>query len=395
MKVAIAIDSFKGSLSSIATGNAAAEGVRRVFPDAECRVRPLADGGEGTVDALVAGLGGEQKTVTVTGPAGKPVNAKYGLLPDGVAVMELAEAAGITLVSGAEKNPLYTTTYGVGEMILDAVKNGARKFVIGIGGSATNDGGAGMLQALGFRLLDSSGNDIPRGGAGLAKLSRIEPPEPSNLQTFKLSNFRIACDVTNPLCGPNGASAVFGPQKGATPETVRELDEALAHFAEIVDKSKSEVEVEQRSLSSAVRLGTSTSPHAPGTGAAGGLGFAFKAFLGAELVPGVDLILNETHLEDFIRDADIVITGEGRLDGQTVMGKAPIGVARLAKRYGKRVLAFSGILGDGVEAVNAAGVDAYFPILRKLVPLEEALDVKNAAANLSATVEQVFRVLKI
>ena len=394
MKVTIAIDSFKGSLSSIAAGNAAAEGVRRVFPDAECRVRPLADGGEGTVDALVTGLGGELKRVTVTGPSGKPVTAKYGLLPDGVAVMEMAEAAGITLVSGEEKDPRYTTTYGVGEMILDAVKSGAKTFVIGIGGSATNDGGAGMLQALGFRLLDAEGNDIPRGGIGLAKLQKIEPPSILNFELSTL-NFDVACDVKNPLCGPSGASAVFGPQKGATPEMVKELDAALAHFAEVEDKSKSKVEVEQRSLSSAVRLGTPTSPQTPGAGAAGGLGFAFKAFLNAELVPGVDLILNETHLEDFIRDADIVITGEGRLDGQTVMGKAPIGVARLAKKHGKRVLAFSGILGDGAEAVNAAGIDAYFPILRRLVTLEEALDVKNASANLSATVEQAFRLLKI
>ena len=407
MKVAIVIDSFKGSLSSIAAGNAAAEGVRRVFPDAECRVRPLADGGEGTVDALVAGLGGEPRRVTVTGPAGKTVTAKYGLLPDGVAVMEMAEAAGITLVSGEEKNPLRTTTYGVGEMILDAVKNGARKFVIGIGGSATNDGGAGMLQALGFRFLDSAGHDIPRGGLGLTQLAKIEAPAQSNNlnnQTIEQFSFRVACDVKNPLCGPNGASAVFGPQKGATPEMVKELDGALAHFAEIVEK------VERRGGGGQWNLSTSSagqpekeSNHhcpppslfstSPGAGAAGGLGFAFKAFLNAELVPGVDLILNETHLEDFIRDADVVITGEGRLDGQTVMGKAPIGVARLAKKYGKRVLAFSGILGDGVEAVNAAGIDAYFPILRKLVPLEEALDVKNAAANLTSTVEQVFRLL--
>ena len=394
MKVAIAIDSFKGSLSSIAAGTAAAEGVRRVFPDAECIVRPLADGGEGTVDALVAGLGGEPKTVTVTGPAGKPVNAKYGLLPGGVAVMEMAEAAGITLVSSAEKNPLHTTTYGVGEMILDAVRNGAKTFVIGIGGSATNDGGAGMLQALGFRLLDKDGHDIPRGGAGLSKLEKIEAP-PLDFDLGLRLSFRIACDVKNPLCGPNGASAVFGPQKGATPEMVRELDSALAHFAEIADESNFKVEVEERKLNSAVRLRlpTLTLSRAPGAGAAGGLGFAFKAFLGAELVPGVDLILNETRLEDFIRDADIVITGEGRLDGQTVMGKAPIGVARLAKKYGKRVLAFSGILGDGVEAVNAAGIDAYFPILRKLVSPEEALDVSNASANLTATVEQVFRLL--
>ena len=385
MKVAIAIDSFKGSLSSIAAGNAAAEGVRRVFHDAECRVRPLADGGEGTVDALVAGLGGELRTVTVTGPAGKPTKAKYGLLPDSIAVMEMAEAAGITLVSDAERNPLHTTTYGVGEMILDAVKNGAKAFVIGIGGSATNDGGAGMLQALGFSLLDKDGNDIPRGGAGLARLAKIEGGNPFHDYDSQLRlSFRIACDVTNPLCGPNGASAVFGPQKGATPEMVRELDAALEHFAEIESTyHRSSLITYHSSLASSA-----------GVGAAGGLGFAFKAFLDAELVPGVDLILNETHLEDFIRDADIVITGEGRLDGQTVMGKAPIGVAQLAKKHGKRVLAFSGILGDGVEAVNAAGIDAYFPILRRLVTLEEALDVKNAAANLSATVEQAFRILK-
>ena len=403
MKVAIAIDSFKGSLPSVAAGNAAAEGVRRVFPDAECVVRPLADGGEGTVDALVAGLGGELKTVTVTGPAGKPTKAKYGLLPEGVAVMEMAEAAGITLVSDSEKNPLYTTTYGVGEMILDAIRQDAKTFVIGIGGSATNDGGAGMLQALGFRLLDAVGNDIPWGGAGLAKLAKIDS---SDLK-FQISDFRfrIACDVTNPLCGPNGASAVFGPQKGATPEMVATLDAALANFARVASGASRSSGSSGASISSgssgasrsrdtSVASIPSDTNESPGAGAAGGLGFAFKAFLGAELVPGVDLILGETRLEDFVKDADIVITGEGRLDGQTVMGKAPIGVARLAKKHGKRVLAFSGILGDGVEAVNAAGIDAYFPILRKLVTLEEALDVKNAAANLSATVEQAFRLLK-
>ena len=391
MKVAIAIDSFKGSLSSVEAGNAAAEGVRRVFPDAECEVRPLADGGEGTVDALVAGLGGELKRVTVTGPAGKPTDAKYGLLPDGTAVMEMAEAAGITLVSGEEKNPLYTTTYGVGEMILDAVKNGAKKFVIGIGGSATNDGGAGMLQALGFRLLDKDGNDIPRGGLGLAKLAKIEPPtEPLNRLTAEPLNFRVACDVKNPLCGPNGASAVFGPQKGATPEMVAQLDAALANFSRVTSASSTS----RGSSASSSYSDSSDASLYPGAGAAGGLGFGFKAFLNAELVPGVDLILNETRLEDFVRDADVVITGEGRLDGQTVMGKAPIGVAKLAKKYGKRVLAFSGILGDGVEAVNDAGIDAYFPILRKLVTLEEALDVANASANLTSTVEQAFRLLK-
>ena len=421
MKVAIAIDSFKGSLSSIAAGKAAAEGVRRVFPDAECLVRPLADGGEGTVDALVAGLGGELRTVTVTGPAGRSTVAKYGLLADGVAVMEMAEAAGITLVSGAERNPLHTTTYGVGEMILDAARQGAKKFVIGIGGSATNDGGAGMLQALGFRLLDADGNDIPRGGAGLAKLAEIDCGKVD--AALDGVSFKIACDVKNPLCGPDGASAVFGPQKGATPEMVAALDAALANFDRVsrvdrvdrvfrvdrVDRVFRGDRVDRVGRVSRVGRGDrvdrvdrgdggdggiSEYGLYPGAGAAGGLGFAFKAFLGAELVPGVELILGETGLETFVRDADVVITGEGRLDGQTVMGKAPIGVARLAKKYGKRVLAFSGILGDGVEAVNEAGIDAYFPILRKLVTLEEALDVGNAAANLAATVEQAFRILK-
>ena len=395
MKVTIAIDSFKGSLSSVEAGRAAAAGVRRVFPEAECVVRPLADGGEGTVEALVAGLGGELKTVTVTGPAGRPTVATYGLLSDGVAVMEMAQAAGITLVSGEEKNPFHTTTFGVGEMILDAAKNGAKKFVIGIGGSATNDGGAGMLQALGYRLLDAEGNDVPRGGIGLAKLAKVESPKTLDSQLATL-DFKVACDVKNPLCGPQGASAVFGPQKGATPEMVARLDAALANFARVAsDSGVARGPRDAGDPNDSRDPDDSKDPSLfPGAGAAGGLGFAFKAFLGAELVPGVDLILDETRLEDDVRDADVVITGEGRLDGQTVMGKAPIGVAKMAKRYGKCVLAFSGVLGDGVEAVNAAGVDAYFPILRKLVSLEEALDVKNAAANLSATVEQAFRLMR-
>ena len=372
MNVTIAIDSFKGSLSSMEAGLAAAEGVKRVFPGADCQVRPLADGGEGTVDALVAGLGGELRHVTVTGPAGRPVTAKYGLVGK-TAVMEMAEASGITLVSGAEKNALLTTTFGVGEMILDAVKAGAESFVIGIGGSATNDGGAGMLQALGWRLLDADGKEIPRGGASLAKLSEIIPPSSNLRPPASGLSFRIACDVKNPLCGPQGASAVFGPQKGATPEGVKTLDAALAHFASVAGDP-------------AVT---------PGDGAAGGLGFAFRRFLGAELVPGVELILGETKLEEFVRDADVVVTGEGRLDGQTVMGKAPIGVARLAKAHGRPVLAFSGCLGDGAEAVNAAGIDAFFPILRKITTLDEALEKSVAAANLTATVEQAFRVLAI
>ena len=231
MKVVIAIDSFKGSLSSIAAGEAAAAGIRDAIPDAETVVRPLADGGEGTVDALIAGMGGERRTVAVTGPMGRPVEAAYGILPGGTAVMEMAAAAGITLVPGAERNPLVATTFGVGEMIADAIRAGCRRFVVGIGGSATNDGGAGMLQALGFGLLDAEGNGIPRGGAGLEKLGRIETT--NVLPELKECSFQIACDVTNPLCGEWGASAVFGPQKGATPEMVARLDAALARFAAV------------------------------------------------------------------------------------------------------------------------------------------------------------------
>ena len=370
MRIVFAIDSFKGSLSSIEAGNAAAEGARRVFPDAECVVRPLADGGEGTVEALAAGLGGELRTVAVTGPAGRPAEAAYGVV-GGTAIMEMAQAAGITLVSGAERNPLHTTTFGVGEMIRDALAHGCRRFVVGIGGSATNDGGAGMLQALGFRLLDREGRDIPRGGEGLASLARID--RTMALPELAACEFRIACDVTNPLCGARGASAVFGPQKGATPAMVATLDAALAHFAAVAGGD----------------------PDFPGAGAAGGLGFAFREFLGGELKSGVALVLEETRFEEAIRGADLVVTGEGRLDAQTVMGKAPIGVARLAKRSGKKVLAFSGCVTPDAGVVNEHGIDAFFPILRQVTTLEEALEKGTAAANLAATAEQAFRCFRL
>ena len=370
MKIVFAIDSFKGSLSSLEAGNAAAEGAKRAFPDAECVVRPLADGGEGTVEALAAGLGGELRTVTVTGPAGHPTDAVYGIVGE-TAILEMAQAAGITLVSGAEKNPLHTTTYGVGEMIRDALAHGCRRFIVGIGGSATNDGGAGMLQALGFRLLDRAGQEIPRGGEGLARLDRID--RAAVLPELATCAFRVACDVTNPLCGAMGASAVFGPQKGATPEMVATLDAALAHFAEV----------------------SGGEPEAAGAGAAGGLGFAFRTFLGGELKRGVEIVLEETRLAEAIQDADLVVTGEGRLDAQTVMGKAPIGVAHLAKRLGKRVIAFSGCVTPDAGAVNEHGIDAFFPILREVTTLETALEKGHAAANLAATAEQVFRCFRL
>ena len=366
MKVAIAIDSFKGSLGSLEAGNAIVDGIKRVVPEAECEVRALADGGEGTVEALATGLGGELRKVAVTGPAGRMVEATYGVAGT-TAIMEMAQAAGITLVSGEEKNPLRTTTFGVGEMIKDAIAYGCRRFIIGIGGSATNDAGVGMLQALGFRFLDSAGNDVGYGGGSLTNIAEID--RKGILPELGECTFRVACDVTNPLCGEKGASAVYGPQKGATAEMVAELDSALAHFA-------------------AIALGDA---QFPGSGAAGGLGFAFREFLGAELKSGVEIVLEEVRFEDIVREADLIITGEGRLDSQTIMGKAPIGVARMAKKYGKKVLAFSGCVTSDAGIVNDYGIDAFFPILREVVPLETALEKGYAAANLAATTEQVLR----
>ena len=370
MKIVFAIDSFKGSLGSMEAGRAAAEGAKRAIPVAECVVRPLADGGEGTVEALAAGMGGELRSVKVSGPLGAPATATYGIA-GATAVMEMAQASGITLVPAAERNPLVASTYGVGEMISDAISRGCRRFVVGIGGSATNDGGAGMLQALGFKLLDASGAELPRGGAALSKLAKIERgPETEKLAGCE---FRIACDVTNPLCGPKGASAVFGPQKGATPAMVEELDSALARFAEV----------------------SGGDADFPGSGAAGGLGFAFRTFLGAELKSGVDIVLEETGLEGFVKDADVVVTGEGRLDAQTAMGKAPYGVARLAKKHSAKVIAFAGCVTPDAVRLNECGIDAFFPILREITMLERALEKEYAAANLAATAEQAFRCFQL
>ena len=373
MKVVIAIDSLKGSLSSVEAGTAAAAGIHRVDPAVETVVCPLADGGEGTVQALTEGLGGRLVSVSVTGPAGKQVICPYGIIDQTqTAIIEMSGAAGITQVHGDEKNPLYTTTYGVGEVICDAIRNGCRRFIIGIGGSATNDGGIGMLQALGFGLLDAEGKQIPFGAVGLESLAAITTDHV--LPELSECTFRIACDVTNPLCGSNGCSAVFGPQKGADADMIARMDSALASYASLCQKQFPK-----------------TDPAAPGTGAAGGLGFAFQTFLSAVLEPGIQIVLDEIRLRDDVRDADLVITGEGRLDGQTVMGKAPIGAAKLAKEYGKPVIAFSGCVTKDASACNAAGIDAFFPILRSVISLEAAMDVKNAAENMTNTVEQAFR----
>ncbi len=374
-KVVIAIDSFKGSMTSLEAGQSAAEGIRRVYPEAEISVRPLADGGEGTVDAIVSGCGGRMTEVQVTGPAGKPVCCSYGILEaQKTAIIEMSGAAGITQVSGKEKNPMTTTTYGVGEVIRDAIEKGCRHFIVGIGGSATNDGGVGMLQALGFGFLNAEGTPIGFGAAGLKELRHITSDQA--MPELSECSFRVACDVSNPLCGPQGCSAIYGPQKGATTDMIPEMDAYLKDYAALAKTQFPKAD-----------------PDYPGAGAAGGMGFAFLTFLNASLEPGVGIVLEETKLRQYAENADIVITGEGRLDGQTVMGKAPIGVAKIAKEYKKPVLAFSGCVTKDAIACNAHGIDAFFPVLRSVVSLEDAMDRDNAMQNMQDTVEQVFRVI--
>jgi len=375
MKIVVAIDSLKGSLTSLEAGMAIKQGIGRAIPDADVCVRPLADGGEGTVEALVLGMNGRNVSVTVSGPLGKPVECIYGILEESkTAIVEMSGAAGITLVSEQERNPLNTTTYGVGEVIKDAIQKGCRHFIVGIGGSATNDGGIGMLQALGYGFLDKNGNQVSFGAKGLKDLAEIT--DTNVIPELKECTFRVACDVTNPLCGELGCSAIYGPQKGATPSMIMQMDKWLGDYAD---------------------LATSKFPNAnpvyPGTGAAGGMGFAFLTFTNAVLESGIKIILDETRLEDFVKDADIVVTGEGRLDGQTVMGKAPIGVANIAKKYDKLVVAFSGCVTEDAVACNGGGIDAFFPILRGVVTLQEAMSKEVAEKNMIATVEQTFRLI--
>lgn len=375
MKVVIAIDSLKGSLSSMEAGMAIKDGILAAKPDAEIIVKPLADGGEGTTDALIEGMNGERIDLTVTGPMHTPVDAYYGYLKDtNTAVMEMASAAGITLVPDSEKNPLLATSYGVGEMINDAIQRGCRNFIIGIGGSVTNDGGIGMLKALGVRFLDENGEDAGEGGQALAKVARIDVSGMNPL--LKECHIQVACDVNNPLCGENGSTYVYGPQKGVTEDMKKTLDEAMAHFARVTSET---LENDYMNI--------------PGAGAAGGLGYAFLAYTGAALTPGIELILDAVGLEEELSGADVVVTGEGRLDFQTAMGKAPVGVARLAKKYNAKVIAFAGSVTKEATACNNEGIDAFFPILRGVCTLAEAMDPVAARNNMTATVEQVFRLL--
>ena len=376
MRIVIAIDSFKGSLDTFEAGRGAAEGVLRVYPEAEVRVCPLADGGEGTVDAVTSALGGERVSVAVTGPLGEVVVAEYGMIADrGTAVMEMSAAAGITLVEEHRRDPLVTTTYGVGEMIAHAIRGGCRRFIMGIGGSATNDGGVGMLSALGFEFLDKEGKPIATGGRGLESLATIRTD--GAIAELGECDFLVACDVKNPLCGNDGCSAVYGPQKGADPQTVKRMDRWLENYARLTSEILPEADKDF-----------------PGAGAAGGMGFALMSYLGGRLMSGIRLVMDETGLEEKIASADMVITGEGRLDGQSCMGKAPVGVASVAKKYGLPVIALSGCVREDAVLCNQHGIDAFFPILKAPCSLEEAMDKENAFRNIADTAEQAMRLVR-
>ena len=355
MRVVIAPDSFKECLPAAAVAKALADGWRRVFPEADIACVPMADGGEGTVDALVAATGGRPVTVSVTGPLGDPLDATYGLLGDGrTAVIEMAAASGLALAPPEARNPAVATTYGTGELMRHALDTGAERMIVGIGGSATNDGGAGMAQALGFSLLDAHGAALPPGGAALASLARIDAS--GRHPALDACDVRVGCDVDNPLCGPEGASHVYAPQKGAAPETVERLDVALHHFAAQIEAQRG------------VRV-----IDVPGAGAAGGLGAGLLAFAGAQLEAGVPLIAEACGLAGRIAGADLLLTGEGRLDAQSAYGKTPVGVARIAKAQGVPVIAVAGALAPGYEAVYACGIDAAYSCCAAPMPVSQAV----------------------
>jgi glycerate kinase len=375
VKILICPDSFKESLPALEVARQIEAGIGDALPDAECRLAPMADGGEGTVAAMVAGLGGRLCRKMVTGPLGSPVNAVYGLSGDGRrAIIEMAAAAGLALVPPAQRDPSRTTSFGLGELIADALDQGARHLIIGIGGSATNDGGAGMAQALGVGLRDGAGMPLPYGGGGLERLAEIDMAKLDK----RLGECRIevACDVDNPLTGPRGASVVFAPQKGADAAMVERLDAGLSHFAGIIRQ----------------QLGMDVAA-LPGGGAAGGLGAGLHAFLGAELRPGVEIITEAIGLPALIGWADLIITGEGRLDGQSLGGKVPVGIARAAARLGKPVIVIAGSLGDGAEGLETAGITAMVSCVPGPCTLEAAL--VGAADNIRRTARNVAAMLRV
>ena len=375
MRIIVAPDSYKGSVSALGVAEAMERGIHAVFPEAEVLKVPIADGGEGTVKALVAATGGHLVDTEVCGPLGEPVRAHWGISGDGAtAFLEMASASGLPLVPKERRDPRLTSTFGTGELMKAALDAGLRKLVIGIGGSATNDGGTGMARALGARFLDAEGQDLPEGGASLARLARIDLSglDPRLIEASLL----VACDVDNPLCGPRGASAVYGPQKGATPEMVQELDAALGVFARVA----------------AAATGRDVALK-PGAGAAGGLGAGLLFFTPANLRPGVSIVLETTGFEALVQGADLVLTGEGRTDFQTAMGKAPVGVAAVAKRHGVPVVCLSGGLGEGADDVLAHGIDALATTVPQPMTLEAAM--AQGAALVEAATARVCRLLKV
>ena len=373
MKVLIAIDSLKGSLSSLEAAHAIQEGIHNADPNTNVCIRPLADGGEGTARALTQGTHGHMETVTVTGPLGDPVKADYGIIGD-TAVIEMAAAAGITLVPASRRNPLYTTTYGVGELILDAMEKNCRHFIIGIGGSATNDAGIGMLKALGARFLDSGNGELEPVGENLIKVHQIDISQLN--PALKESHFTIACDVSNPFFGEEGAAYVYAPQKGANSLQVIELDNGLRHYAQVI-KEYTNMDISQL----------------PGAGAAGGMGGGLLPFLNAELQSGIEVILKTLRFEEVVRQADLILTGEGKLDRQTGMGKALDGILRVGEKCQVPVIAFGGAV-EATEALNRMGFTAVLPIQPFPVTLEEAMRPEFTKENIERTVRQVVRIIK-
>lgn len=355
MKIIIAPDSFKGSCSTIVAAQQIEQGFRRIFPDVEAVQIPIADGGEGTVEAMILGAGGTIHTCTVTGPMGQPVEAQFGILADGTGVVELAAASGLPLVPEDQRDPAHATTYGTGQLILEALKAGCKRIMIGLGGSATNDGGVGLAQALGVSFRDAQGYELEFGGAALAKLHTIDMQGITPLLAD--AQLMIASDVDNPLCGPHGASHVFGPQKGADVNTVKQLDAALEHYAQVL---KQQLNQDIASL--------------PGAGAAGGTTASLVALFGAVIRPGIQVVLDMAHFDEHVRQADLVITGEGRIDGQSIHGKVPVGVAQRAKQFGVPVLAIVGDIGPGAEACYEYGIDAILSTVNKAMPLQEAME---------------------
>ncbi|MXG73507.1 glycerate kinase [Escherichia coli] len=375
MKIVIAPDSYKESLSALEVATAIERGFREIFPSANYVKLPVADGGEGTVEAMVAATQGRIIHVPVTGPLGEPVEGFYGLSGDDQsAFIEMAAASGLELVPPSQRNPLKTTSWGTGELIRHALDAGVKHIIIGIGGSATNDGGAGMVQALGAKLLDAAQKPVGLGGGELATLAHIDLTGLD--KRLKACRIEVACDVTNPLTGEEGATAVFGPQKGATPEMIVNLDNALAHYAQVIAR---DLDIDVLNLS--------------GGGAAGGMGAALYAFCGAKLRQGIEIVTDALHLADQVADADLVITGEGRIDSQTIHGKVPVGVAKVAKRFNKPVIGIAGSLTADVGAVHEHGIDAVFSVIYTICSLEDALE--NASENVRMAARNIAAALKV